>query len=288
MVLDFVQINQVIKSKQPSYLAEPDWIQLPWKSRPKTLFDQLLDQIAILADLFIQGCQIEGLESSILLPAILGIIKRCWQIEAELRRVYDALESECQGPLYWPTFSTDDNPADDAVDGKVFPVAFHFPNLFLAFTCMVYWASLILVASILSHMHELLGTLQTQRDASDGQATASCPFCSSDDGSHETCSCDEDHIQATPAPQFDTAQLPPMEPQVDVLSAARNICQSAEYCMQAEMKGLGATVTVIPLMAVLDALPFFPQCKRELAWAKAVLEMVKHRGFRLMGHLDSK
>ena len=287
MVLDFVQINQAIKSRQQSYLADPDWIQLPWKSRPKTLHDQLLDQTATLANLFVEGYEIEGLESSILLPAIRGIIKRCWKIEAELRRIYDDLEGDCQGPLYWPTFSTEDNPADDAVNGKVFPVAFQFPNLSLAFTCMVYWASLILVASVLSHMLELLGTLQTQSDAGDGQTTASCPFCSSDNGSHDTCSCD-DNLQGTPAPQLDTEQLPPVEPQVDIISAARNICQSVEYCMQAEMKGLGASAIVIPIMAVLDALPFFPQCARELAWAKAVFDRVKYRGFRLMGHLDIK
>jgi hypothetical protein len=58
--------------------------------------------------------------------------------------------------------------------------------------------------------------------------------------------------------------------------------------MQKEMKGLGPTVTVIPLMAVIDILPNFPHCSRELAWAKALCEKFNEKGLRLMKYLDSE
>ena len=284
----WMQIYQVIKSRQPTYLADPDWTKLPWKSIPKTPIDQLLDKTAALANLFVQGSEIESLESTSLLRASLGIVSRCWKIEAELRQFYEDLERANRGPLYWPKFSTESNPADDAKHGKVFPVAFQFLNLKMAFTFMIYWASLILVWAVLTHVYQLLGNLQLHNIDNDVQADGCCcQVCSNDDSSHETCSCGARSPTAH-AKQLDVDQLPPVEPRIDVLSAARNICQSVEYCMQEEMKGLGTTSTVIPLMAVIDVLPSFPHCSRELAWAKAAFEKINGRGFRLMSYLDKE
>jgi hypothetical protein len=58
--------------------------------------------------------------------------------------------------------------------------------------------------------------------------------------------------------------------------------------MQEEMKGVGPAITAIPLMAVLDVLPNFPHCSRELAWAKAVFGKFSEKGLRLMKCLDSE
>ena len=264
-----MQIYQVLKSRQPSYLADPDWVELPWKTISKTPFDQLLDITATLANLFVQASEIEGLESTGLLSAALGVVKHCWKIDDELGRFYENFERENRGSLYWPAFSTEDNPADDAVMGKVFPVAFQFSNLQLAFTCMIYWASSILLWAILSRIYELLGTLQSHN---------ACQLCSEDNGNHDTCN----------APHFDTGQVPPMEPRIDVLAAARNICQSIEYCMQEEMKGVGPAATVIPLLAVIELLANFPQCSRELSWAKSAFARLFQRGYRLMTHIGKE
>jgi hypothetical protein len=225
------------------------------------------------------------------LPAALKIVDRCWKIEAELRQLFTALENGSPGPLYWPELSTTVNPADDAELGKVFPVAFHFPNLVTAFTCMIYWASLILLWAVLSHVYQLLGALKVHNAATDSPADtcSSCHGRAGDNSSHDACNCED----KPPTPQhtttqFDMNQLPPVDPRVDVLAASRNICQSLEYCMQKEMKGLGTTVTVIPLMAVIDILPNFPHCSRELAWAIALREKFNEKGLRLMKYLDSE
>jgi hypothetical protein len=217
------------------------------------------------------------------LPAALKIVDRCWKIEAELRQLFTDLENRNPGPLYWPELSTAVNPADDAELGKVFPVAFHFPNLVTAFTCMIYWASLILLWAVLSHVYQLLGALKVHNTATNSSADAG------DNSSHDACSRED----KPPTPQhtttqFDMSQLLPVDPRIDVLAASRNICQSLEYCMQKEMKGLGPTITVIPLMAVIDILPNFPHCNRELAWAKALREKFNEKGLRLMKYLDSE
>ena len=280
-----MQIFQAIKSRQPIYLADPDWTDLPWKNIPKTPFDQLLDRTATLANLYVQGFKIEGLKSTSLLHAALEIATRCWKIEADLRHFYENLERANHGPLYWPKFSTDDNPADDAEHGKVFPVAFHFPNLKMAFTCMMYWASLNLAWAVLAQVYQLLRTQPDHDSAADSQADGLCHLCSEEDGIHQNCNCG-DESASNHATRFNINQLPPLEARIDVLSMARNICQSVEYCMQEEMKAMGPAATVIPLLAAIDVLASISHCSRELSWAKAAFARVNGRGFRLMNHLD--
>jgi hypothetical protein len=82
------------------------------------------------------------------------MIDQCWMLDAELQRWYKDLESSSPGPLYWPHFSKQESPTDDPELGKLFPVAFHFPNLFTASTIMVYWTAQVMVWSMLSRATE--------------------------------------------------------------------------------------------------------------------------------------
>jgi hypothetical protein len=284
-VSTYLQIYQVIKSGRATYLADTDWTELPWKNAPKKAFDQLLDMTAALANLFVQGIEVKSLESTSLLLTALKIVDRCWKIEAELRQVYKDFECASPGPLHWPELSTEENSTDDAELGKLFPVAFHFPNLMIAFTYMIYRASLILLWAVLSNIYEVLGNMRVHNGVLGSPAGGSCLICSAADSSHDICSCNE-RMKAAHIAQFNVKELPPIEPRIDVLAATRDICQSLEFCMQQEMRGLGPAITVIPLMAVIDVLPIFPQCSRELAWAKAAFEKVNEKGFRLMRYLD--
>lgn len=285
-LLSTLQIYQVIKSRRETYLAEPDWTELPWKEADKTCLDQLLDHTAVLANLFVQASEMDGLEPASLLPKALKVVNRCWKIESELRRIYKDFKSASPGPLHWPELSREANPADDADLGKLFPVAFHFPNLGIAFTCMMYWASLILLWAVLSQAYQVLCTLPVlpgdPRSSAEG-----CGTCTNADGVRDTCRCAEG-ANAVHLAQFDSDDLPPSQPRINVLEATRNICQSLEYCMRAEMRSLGTTVTVIPLIAVIDILPNFPHCSRELAWAKAAFARVNEKGFRLMRYIESE
>lgn len=149
---------------------------------------------------------------------------------------------------------------------------------------MIYWASLILLWVVQMRTYEVLSTLRVHNCDEGSREASPCPVCSGVDSSHDTCNCEDG---AKPTAKFDMNNLPPIEPTIDVLAVTRNICQSVEYCMKEEMRGLGPTVTVIPLMAVIDVLPSFPQCSRELVWAKAAFKKVNEKGFRLMRYIES-
>lgn len=86
------------------------------------------------------------------------------------------------------------------------------------------------------------------------------------------------------AGHFDIAQLPPLEHRKDVANMAKNICQSVEYCLGDEHRGLGARAVVFPLKVAIETL-HDAHCERELLWAEAAMARVDERGVRIMKHL---
>lgn len=269
-----------MKTGCSTYLSDPEWIELPWKGHTKTSLDQVIDISAALARLLIEGTEIERLEAT---PsrfyATTELVDRGWKLETKLRQIFKDLEKSHRGPLYWPEFSTEDNPADSVELGKVFPVSYRFAELPIAHTCMLYWTTVILLWAVMSKLYTILLSAVDLNQ----------PACRSDVNSQvEGNGAAEGKDAQLPQPQFDTNRLLPLEPRVDVISASRNICQSLEYFMQDSMKSLGPQVAVIPLMAVLETLPAFPGCKRELDWAKAAFANINRKGMRLMRYLDGE
>ena len=100
------------------------------------------------------------------------------------------------------------------------------------------------------------------------------------------CSCEEP-TRSVCFKHVDISQLPPLEHRVDwARSAARNLFQSVEYCMQDEMLVVGPQL-VAPLVAiVLDCLVKEPgDWSREILWAKEIGERVDVRGQRLIKYM---
>ncbi len=279
-----LQINQAVKTQRSTYLSDPEWMELPWKGRVKTPIDQLVDISAGLARILVQGFEIQDLESIVIFHAAMGLIGRCREMELKLRDFYADFDKGNRGRLYWSKFTTADNSADDVKLGKVFPVAFHFPNIRVAHTCMIYWTTMILLWATLSHLYRVLATTELPNEVLHGLADN----CSQNfaDAESSNAACGEDVQLYSNQPDFN--QLLPLEPRLDVVTAMRNICQSIEYCMQDEMKSIGPQATVIPLMAVIDTLPALPHHGRELAWARAAFEKVKEKGFHLLRYLDKE
>ena len=67
------------------------------------------------------------------------MIWKCWQIDADLQSLYDSLEKEQEGPVFWPQLARNKDLHVDSEDGMLFPVAFHFPNLSVSNTILIYW-----------------------------------------------------------------------------------------------------------------------------------------------------
>jgi len=197
---------------------------------------------------------------------LLKIVEQCWTIDAELLRLHKELEDTALGPVYWPEFSTEPNSADDPELGKVFPVAFHFPSLRTAHTCMLYWTLSIMLWSGLSDLYRVLAAMQPDSNNNGG---------------------DDDDDGADSTPLFNISQLPPLEHRVDGRPMVRNICQSLEYCLQDEMRAMGPLTAQFPLQVVIEYLRQSPEHGRELQWAQAAMVKLRKSGCQISRYLDS-
>lgn len=111
------------------------------------MFQLLLDLVVKVPDIIADGYKmlqapLEGtapLDPSAMVLVILGLVNRCWKVDSQLRDFYATLEKETLGPVYWPELSTEIEGVDTEVElGKVFPVAFKFPDMRMAHICLIY------------------------------------------------------------------------------------------------------------------------------------------------------
>jgi hypothetical protein len=193
------------------------------------------------------------------IPALFDILDRCWKMDASLQKFYDDLESTVDGPLFWSRLSTMTLLPDDSGGEKLFPVAYHFKDLPAAFTCMMYWMNLILLWRT---MMEIYGRILRSGHS----------LIKSED-------------PATPVISY-AAQLQPLEHRKDLVSLAKNICQTVEFCMQEDKRSQGPGALVIPLLMATITFRYSPSCQRELAWARAAMVEVSERGWRITTHLE--
>ena len=250
-----------MKLKRRTFFSNPEWLSLPWKDRPKTPIDEVVDISAVLANIFVRSSDPEATCQP---QELIRHIDHCWKLEGELLQFWARFNEMYRGSMYWSEFSRHDNATDSEEFGKVFPVAFHYPNLRIAHTCAIYWSTLILLWATLAQLYQLPGPLTAAQTTTDNDGSSGSSGTSSDDSS-----------PAQPDARFAALTA-------STLAAARNICQSLEYYMLDEMKAIGPQAAIIPLSAVIDTLPAFPGCERELAWAKAASEKIVEKGLRLM------
>ena len=122
-------------------------MSLPFRDRSKPLLHQLLDLVVKVPNIIADGYQmlqapLEGsaaFDPSVMLDLILGLVDRCWTVDAELQKFYESLEKRTLGPVYWPELSIEvEGVANEGGVGKVFPVAFKFLDLKMAHVCLLY------------------------------------------------------------------------------------------------------------------------------------------------------
>ncbi|KAK9252701.1 hypothetical protein V1507DRAFT_212584 [Lipomyces tetrasporus] len=115
-----------LETKRPNFLSSPLWVQGPWKGSPKRVLDRLIDCLAMGPIIFQQTERFRTLRSKPLLDLALDFVDHCWALDKALRGIYEDLERETAGSLYWTTLSEGQNVAYDPAFGNVFPVAFQF------------------------------------------------------------------------------------------------------------------------------------------------------------------
>jgi hypothetical protein len=81
--------------------------------------------------------------------------------------------------------------------------------------------------------------------------------------------------------------LPALDDRSDPTLAAKNICQSIEYCIQQSPES-GAMHAVFPLKVAIETFADLRDCgcDREFEWAKRVIERIGVSGVRLLAHLE--
>jgi hypothetical protein len=244
------------------FMGDEKWLDEPWKGRTKTLSDKFMDEFIQGLSIMEAAQNIGDLKTPSSLLACLAVIDSCWRADAALRALYTELENSVDGPLFWPELSVLDNPTDDAENGKLFPVAFHFVNFRVARICELYWAICIILWGGLFHLYHSLAIME--------------PL--SPDNNDE-CACTTS-VHVCPR-GFSMADLPPLQDR-DVMTAVRNICQSFEYCVQPTNRLLGAASIAFPLQVVLATLREFPGREREIWWCAAALDVIDGKGFRIL------
>lgn len=256
-------------------------MSIPWSGKiSKSLTDRLEDVFVAGTAVLEAAAFLGPLKTTESLGRTLKVLESCWKIDAELRQIYKELEENTPGPLFWPEFSTVDNPADELEEdgkdkGKVFPVAYQYPNLGIAHKCTLYWSSCIILWGGMRWLYYAISAMEPE-------PASSSPHTDVDDSCPEVCDCTSlVHICGQNAALFSLSALPPMDNHC-IMTAARNICQTFEYCTRPEMRAMGAASMAFPLNVAIGVLKEIPGAERELAWARAAIYMINERGFRIV------
>ncbi|KIW26630.1 uncharacterized protein PV07_06449 [Cladophialophora immunda] len=251
---------------EPSFLGEPLWQEVPWRVRPKTPYDRIYDFLTCAPDLRRQGEMLEHMDPLGKLQLATEMIRKCWKLDAELQSVYDCLEKSHDGPLYWPELARDKSLDLCSNDGMLFPVAFHFPDLSIANTIIIYWG----VQAMLWQGLWLLYGVMTELQMNFAEAGA---FAQGDaDSGSRSLTNTVDNI----------FHFPPLEHRADFAAPCRNILQSVEYSLQGDMLDQGPKCVAAPLRMAIETMVPFPQYRREVAWGERAVKKVQERSLRLL------
>ncbi|RMZ86194.1 hypothetical protein DV737_g198, partial [Chaetothyriales sp. CBS 132003] len=271
LAVRFQGILQAMDRHQPTFLTEPEWMEVPWQHEPKTIGDRLWDHIAQAPGILNIADKFDFMRPIETLSTALDAIEKCWDMDESMQGLYHILEASVPGPLYWPKLSTRSSSADDDDLGKVFPVSYEFSSLPTATWSMMYWSALTMMYNGMTLLYGVMQQIPTRRDevlehkGANRLLLEGMPACSSD------CICGGDGCLRF----FDMTKLPQLLPRVDVITVARNVCQSVEFCMQPQNLDFGRTSICTPMNVVLETIKTYDTCRREVAWGKDVMESLE-------------
>ncbi|KAH8801752.1 hypothetical protein F5884DRAFT_527082 [Xylogone sp. PMI_703] len=269
-----------MEKKCISYLAEPEWSEIPFKKIPKEPYDHLIDILGQGTGILAETAYFDHLCPGHLLQMTLNLIERCWKLDFQLQKFIERQKQGSSGPLYWPRSPQYTVLSEEVKEENLFPVSFCFDNLIVANTCVVYWAICLILWSGMLALYTVIYQLYQQGidmaflDPS-VHPNPHCPICT--------------HTIAPPSNSslpyvetIDPSQLPPLLHRADLLATARNICQSVEYFMQEEMLVQGPALIVMPLTVVIETAKEYPTFAKEVEWARNVLGKIEERGVRII------
>ncbi|KAL2428893.1 hypothetical protein ABEF94_009541 [Exophiala dermatitidis] len=227
------------------------------------------DFITIATDMHKQGEGIPFMDPISRYQTGREMISECWKTDRALASLYQRLVQSHNGPLCWPervgeqTFEAEDNANSNT---PLFPVAFHFPNLTIASTVLVFWACQAMLWQGMNQLYRLMGELRREYDKNDLFKSALM---------------DLETISGVSA-DTDPFELPALEHRVYLAAPARNIFQSVEYCLKEEMRDHGPKSVAAPLRIAMETLRPYPEYRRDVVWAEEAMVKVQQRSLRLL------
>ena len=260
------QIMQGIHNRRATFLSEPEWREVANKNRLSGSLDQLLDLLAQLPGIFEDSDNL-GNPSPEEMPALFAVLDRCWDLDNELSKFYEELEASVEGPLYWNMLSEIELLPEEVNSEKVFAVSYHFNDLGTAFTTNMYWLTCILCWRTIMEIYQRIMKFSTPTFPPTIKA--------------------ESPLNTTPpSPSPFLSKLKPLGHRKDLLSLAKNICQTVEYCSQEDKRSQGPGALLVPLLMATLTFRFSPGCERYLAWSRAAMAQLAEKGWRISTFLE--
>jgi hypothetical protein len=229
-----------LATRKSTYLAQQDWLTVPWKIHPKSDLDRLLDIMAQIASLIEEAARLNTTTTAFDIPQAqrIGLLQQGWEFHSQLENWYQGLLRKQAGPLYY------ERPSSTRFLSKlasVFPKALHFPNFEIARLHLSYWTILLLLHSSILTM----------------------PFSSPSDVNPNSGLVAAVDNECTHAQQ---------------LELARMIAQSMEYLLSEDMHILGPQKVFFALRAAMHVFTSMEKVE-EMGWCKEIFEELDRRGY---------
>lgn len=270
---------QGIGQRKRTFLASPEWLDLPWSSHPeKTPFDRLVDILLVdIADLFVLSERLKSqTEPQEILSSAIEAVRDGQRVESLLGKWFDSFRAAMPGDLYHAELSKITTCFDTDDTGKVFPVAFRFSAFLVGLNLVYYWVALLSVHAQQYSTCRLLARLAAALDA---MGRDNLP-----------CTCSDAIEDGSPVQCLRHFAMELLDKQVEwPRAAASNICQSIEYFLQDRTRGFGP-VSVLPALAIAKGFVMHaPGCwDRELAWIDEVIGRIRASGYGIAATLDQE
>lgn len=234
------QITYALATRTPTYLAQPDWLTVPWTIQPKSDIDQLFDIMTQIATLLAKtaqfimptACDIPHTQST-------ELLQQSWEFQSQLKTWYQGFQCKQTGPLYHEQPSSSHFLPHLA---PVFTTSLHFPTFEIARLHVSYWTILLLL-----HDSILSMPLAAARDEIPSSSLLT-------------------------SVQRDFTQK-------QALHLATLIAQSIAYMLSEDMHILGPQKVFFTLRAAMHVFETSPDHEKEAQWCKGVFDELDRRGY---------
>nr|POF18585.1 hypothetical protein CFP56_62093 [Quercus suber] len=252
-----------------TFLGDEIWLTEPWKSKPKSDYQRMVDCMALLANVRARFSQLSGMtDLETRRQELWQIFQSCRDINKRFKQWYMSLPKE-KGPLaivdttIWP-------PPDQANAAmNPFPQSFEYSSLKTANMLMTYWGSLIILLTIARVSCSSLAGIDVFPSHHTDPVGGKDPHWAFGTTSNQYGAHERDVLSQSLFQEFtDTSG------DLDPVQLATRICMSIQFCLK--QRPLGSHSTLFPLMMAIGCLrAHLPDKAPQLDWCYGVIARLR-------------